>query len=64
MKLECLCRYCGKEWMQMAGFYSPDSIRCEVCGSSGEFYIRVRKAAKKVDFYGETPPPRREHERE
>lgn len=52
MRLECLCKYCGKEWDTSAVLYSPDTTKCPVCESSGEFYIRVRKKAKKVNFYG------------
>lgn len=38
--------------MQSAISYSPDTTHCSTCRSSGEYYIRVKKAAKKADFYG------------
>jgi hypothetical protein len=51
-KLACLCKYCGKEWDESPVLYSPDTTRCSVCGSSGAYYIRIRKkTAKKVDYY-------------
>jgi hypothetical protein len=44
--------YCGKEWDTSAVLYSPDTTKCPVCDSSGEFYIKVRKKPKSGNVFG------------
>lgn len=56
-KTLCVCRYCGKDWYVVLYGYRNE-LKCEKCGSRGEYYIWVQKQKEKVDYYkGEQKEP-------